>query len=148
MPFTSPTWTVLELTGMGIVPYSTRKASQTLDPIDAAAANLYRDVNGILRATGGTAFQKYKSTISCTDQRPFANDGVWPGQLVTVKCIQHLAYLSETGGSDRNEVAGSAFTEGDWTFYRPEIDMMVMRFAIQTDEYGGEVGWTLELEEI
>jgi hypothetical protein len=147
MPFSDPTWTVLELTGMGVIPYSSREATQTLEPIQQAAANLYRDVNGVLRSAGGEQFQKYRSTISCSDQRPFANDGVWPGKLVTVKCIATLAY--ETGGSPaRTVVSGSSFTEGDWTFYRPELNMMVLSFGLQYDEYKAVVGWSMELEEV
>jgi hypothetical protein len=150
MPIVEPELTVLTLTGMGVVPDSTRGAAQTLEPINQAAANLYRDVNGVMRAAGGTQFFKYRSTINCTDQRPFAVDGVWPGKLITVGCIQTLAYLtaSGSGSPERDAVAGSEFTEGDWTFYRPELDMMVLSFSVQTDEYGGEVGWQMTLEEV
>lgn len=144
----SPTWTLLTLTGIGVVPYSTRAASQTLEPIGQAAANVYRDVNGTLRATGGTSFQKYKSTITCTDQRPVAIDGVWPGRTVTVGCIQTLAYLTSGGSPARTVVTGSDLIEGDWTFYRPELDMMVVGFSVQEDEYGAEVSWRMDLEEV
>lgn len=144
----SPTWTLLTLSGFGVVPYSTRGASQTLEPIQQAAANVYRDVNGVLRVTGGTQFQKYKSTISCTDQRPFAVDGIWPGKLVTVGCVATLAYLTSGGSAQRTAVSGSSFTEGSYTFYRPSLNMMVVGFSIQEDEYGAEIGWQMELEEV
>lgn len=148
MTISSPSWTVLELNGMGVVPYSTRAAVQTLEPIEQAGAGIYRDVNGVLRQAGGTSFRKYKSTISCTDMRPFAIDGVWPGKLVTVGCIQTLAYLTAGGSPQRTPVTGSSFTEGLWTFYRPQLAMMVISFSIQEDEYGAEVGWSMSLEEI
>ncbi|MEN6306088.1 MAG: hypothetical protein ABFD96_25405 [Armatimonadia bacterium] len=148
MSFSSPTWTVLELTGMGVVPYSTRQATQSLEPIRQAGASVYRDVNGVLRNAGGTRFQKYRSVISCTDQRPFAVDGVWPGKLVTVGCIATLSYLTSGGAPQRTPVPGSSLTEGSWTFYRPQLSMMVLRFSLQENEYGAEVGWSMELEEV
>lgn len=148
MPFSAPTWTVLELTGIGVVPYSSRKAQQSLEPIGQAAANFMRDVNGNGHVIGGTQFRKYKSTISCNDQRPFANDGTWPGTTVTVKCIAELSYLTATGSPSRTVVSGSSYTEGDWTFYRPELSMVIRNYRLNYDEYGAEVGWTMELEEL
>lgn len=143
------TGTVLELVGMGIVPYSTRGATQTLEPIDQDGAGIYRDVNGVLRNAGGTSFQKYKSSITCTDQRPFAIDGVWKGKLVTVKCIQELSYPEASDAvPQRTPVDGSSYTEAGWVHYRPELDMMVLGFQIQTDEYGAEVSWSMQLEEV
>lgn len=141
--------TVLELTGVGVVPYSTRAATQTLEPIQQAFANVYRDVNGTLRNVGAEQFQKYKSTISCTDQRPFAADGVWPGKLVTVSCIATLAYEDVTDAMpQRTAVAGSEVSESGWVVYRPQLSMMVTGFSIQTDEWGAEVSWRMDLEEV
>lgn len=152
MTITEPTWTVLELTGMGVVPYSSRKAQQTLEPIAQAGANIKRDVNGGLHVLGGSQFQKYKSTITCTDQRPFASDGVWPGKVVTVSCIAELAYQGASASPERTPVAGSTYTEGEgehqWFFYRPQLVMMIRSFRLNYDEYGAEVGWTMELEEV
>lgn len=139
--------TVLVLSGMGVVPYSTRAATQTLEPISQASANVYRDVNGVLRSLDGTSFQKYRSTITCTDQRPFAVDGVWPGKVVTVSCIQTLAYPAE-GTPQRPTSTGGEFTEGDWVFYYPVLDMMVVGFSVQTDEWGATVSWRMDLEEV
>lgn len=141
--------TVLELSGIGIVPYSTRGATQTLEPINSASAGIYRDVNGTLRNVGGSSFQKYRSTIQCQDQRPAALDGVWPGKLVTVTCIQELAFEDVTGSApQRDTVTGSERAEGGWVFYRPVLAMMVTGFSVQTDEYGGEVSWRMDLEEV
>lgn len=140
---------VLVLEGVGVVPYSTRAAKQTLEPISQAGAGVYRDVNGTLRSVANASFNKYKSTISCTDQRPFAVDGVWPGKTVTVSCIATLAYLDQSGATPaRTAVTASSVTEGDWIFYRPKLDMMVTGFSIDYDEYGAEVGWRMDLEEV
>lgn len=148
MTITAPEWTVLRLTGMGVVPYSTRAAKQTLSHIGQSQKGLYRDVNGVLRNVGGTQFQKYASTISCSDIKPFASDGVWPGKQVTVSCISELSYLTAGGSPARDVVSGSSYTEGDWTFYRPELVMLVMSFNIDRDEYGDETSWSMQLEEV
>lgn len=140
--------TVLELTGIGIADYSTRGATQTLEPINSAGAGLYRDVNGVLRSVGSTSFQKYKSSIQCQDQRPAILDGVWPGKAVTVKCLQELSYVTSGGAPARSVVSGSSRTEGSLTYYRPELSMMVVNFSVQTDEYGADVSWRMDLEEV
>lgn len=141
--------TVLELAGIGIAPYSTRAASQSLEPISSAAAGIYRDVNGTLRNVGGTSFQKYRSTITCRDQLPAALDGVWPGKLVTVTCIQELAYEDVTGAAaQRDVVTGTERAEGGWIYYRPVLSMMVVGLSQQTDEWAAEVSWRMDLEEV
>ena len=149
MTIAAPEWTVLRITGLGVVPYSTRAATQSLEPIGQAAANIYRDVNGVLRSVGGaTAFQKYRSTISGSDMRPIAVNGVWPGKLVTVQCIATLGFLTATELPARSVVPGSSFTEGDWTFYRPELAMMVLSWSLEEAEYEGAISWSMELEEV
>lgn len=149
MTIASPEWTVLRITGLGVVPYSTRAATQSLEPIGQAAANIYRDVNGVLRTVGGTtSFQKYRSAISGSDMRPIAVNGVWPGKLVTVQCITTLAYLTDTEAPARAVVPGSSFVEGDWTFYRPQLAMMVLSYSLEEAEYEGAVSWSMELEEV
>lgn len=148
MTISAPEWTVLRLTGLGIVPYSTRAATQSLEPIGQAGASIYRDVNGVLRTVGGTSFQKYRSSISCTDMRPMALNGVWPGTLVTVDCIATLAFLTSGGSPVRPVVSGSSFTEGSWTFYRPQLAMMVLSFSLEEAEYEASISWSMELEEV
>lgn len=142
--------TVLTLGGMGVVPYSTRGATQTLDFYEGAAANIYTDVNGVTRLAGGTQFQKYRSTISCTDQRPIAADGVWPGKIVTVGCIVELAYKTADGPPSRTPVEGSEVvdTGSDFTIFCPLLTMMVMDLKIQKNEWGAEVGWSMDLLEV
>lgn len=142
--------TVLELTGIGIAPYSTRGAIQTLEPIGGASAVIYRDVNGVLRKVGGTSFQKYKSTIQCQDQLPPAFDGVWPGTVLTVTCIAEICYEDITGVTpQRDMVTGSERTEGGFVYYRPILQMMVVGGpSAQTDEWGATVSWRLDLEEV
>ena len=124
-----------------------RGATQTLQPIDAAQ-QLRRTINGTLIDVSRAEFRKYRSTISCTDQQPPAVDGVWPGQIVTVGCISELSCKTAGGAPSRSVVSGSSRTEGDYTFYRPQLIMRVVSFSQDTDEYGASVSWSLELEEV
>ena len=138
---------VLTLSGIGVPPYSARGASQTLEPIQASQ-QLRRTINGELIDISRAEFRKYRSTISCVDQQPPAVDGVWPGQVLTVGCISELSYRTAGGAPARPVVAGSSRTEGDYTSYRPSLTMRVVSFSQDTDEYGAEVSWSLQLEEV
>jgi hypothetical protein len=140
--------TVLVLEGIGVPLYSTRFATQTLDPIGQAAVNTYRDVNGVLRSVAATQFRKYRSVITCTDMWPFAIGGTWPGQLVTVDCIAHLNYLTSSGSAEREVVSGSEREVGLFTFYRPRLEMMVLNFTSAEDENRKDAPWSMELEEV
>jgi hypothetical protein len=143
MVFTPPT--DLMLHGIDIPPYSARGLTQTLEPIDAAA-NVVRAIDGSLLDLSYEPFQKYKSTISGTDQDPPAVDGVWGGRVVTVYCIQRLSF-HEYGSPQRPAVPGSLVLANGFWFYRPILVMRVMSFNVQTNEWGAEVSWTMELEE-
>lgn len=143
--------TLLVISAMGVPPYAARGLTQTLEPIEAAV-QLRRTVNGDLVDVSAPQLRKYRSTISCADQLAPALNGVWPGMEVVVQCVAELAYLTATGTPERPEVeiAPSEYAsrvEGIFTYYRPELTMMVTGFRQQTDEYGAVVSWTLELEE-
>lgn len=139
--------TLLEITGIDVPPYASRGLTQTLEPIEQAKQTR-RTVNGSLKDISAIQFQKYKSTISCTDQQSPGLDGIWPGVSVTVKCVAELSYKTAGGTPERNIVSGSSRVEGDYTFYRPELIMRVTSYTMQTDEYGADIGWQLDLEEI
>lgn len=137
--------TVLELHGIGVPAYSARGLSQTLEPIDASL-HMERSINGGLIDMSLSQFRKYKSTITGSDQQPPGIDGIWPGHVVTVDCVAELAY-PDGGAPERTVVPGSERFDSGWWFYRPRLDMRVMGFSIDRDEYGAQVGWTLDLEE-
>lgn len=140
--------TLLSISGDNLPPYSVRGITQTLEPIDAAK-NLRRTVNGSLIDLSATQFKKYKSTITCTDVQSPAFDAVEVGDVLTVDCVAELSYLtanSPPSGPSRAVVATR--TEGDYTFYRPRLTMLVTNKQQSTDEYGAAVSWTLELEEL
>src|SRR5262249_4440131 len=119
--------TLLVLTGIGIPDYSARGLTQTLEPIEASAS-LRRTVNGALKDLSLAQFAKYKSTILCQDKERPAIDGVWPGHVVTVDCVAELSYPIAQSPS-RPLVSGSARTEGAFTFYRPQLQMLVTGFS-------------------
>lgn len=135
-------YTQLTLTGIGIAPYSARGLHQTLQPIQASS-QVRRTINGELVDTSVAQFRKFKSTISGSDQTSPLLSGVWPGMEVTVECIVEMA-----GTPDRTAVSGSTRTEEGVTFFRPVLVMKVVDYSIDTDEYGAQVGWKLDLEEV
>lgn len=140
--------TILVLSAPTGVPlYAAKGLTQTLEPIDQSS-QLARDVNGVLVDLGLTQFRKYKSTISCSDIRTPLLDGVWPGMQVTVDCVRELNYLTAGGAPSRPVVAGSSRTEGDFTYYRPQLTMRITSFTTSEDEWGAVISWQLDLEEI
>lgn len=139
--------TLLVITGIGIAPYSARGLTQTLTPIDASK-QLRRTINGALADVSYVQFRKYNSKITCKDQATPAVDGIWPGAVVTVECVHELARLTDTEGPARPVVPGSERTEGDFTFYRPILEMRVMDFSNGLEEWNADYNWSLELEEI
>jgi hypothetical protein len=141
--------TVLMLSAIGVPSYSARGLSQTLEPIDAAKQQR-RTVNGTLMDLSYNQFHKFKSTITGNDQDPPALDAVMPGKVLTIDCITELCYDVTTPGTpSRPAVYGSERTEQyPFIFYRPQLDMMVTGFQIDRDEWGAQVSWTLNLEEV
>ena len=138
-------------TPLGVPFYSARGLKQTLTPIQAAGANIQRDINGTLvdLDSGNTSFQKYASRIECGDndtRYSLAFDAIWPGQSVTVDCVAEL--ITKTTPV-RTVVAGSQWTDtSGFVHYRPRLSMMVMNFSSQESEWEATVAWSLDLEEI
>jgi hypothetical protein len=138
--------TTLAITGVGVPPYSARGLHQTVQPI-AGAAQLKRTVNAELIDVSDVLFRKYASQISGSDQDPPAIDGIWPGLQVVVDCVFELSYA--VGGSpSRSVVAGSSRTEAGFTFYRPQLTMLITDFNVNRDEWGNATSWTMNLEEV
>ena len=140
--------TLLVLSGNGVAPYSARGLTETLAPIAATVVPV-RTVNGDLINMAPPQMQKYALTLSCTDINPPALSGVWPGAMLTVWCVSELGFDTMTGAAERPIVPDSSRMEGDITYYRPALDMMVVGpWSQATDEYGASVAWTLPLEEV
>lgn len=69
--------------------------------------------------------------------------------ILTVDCVSELAYADTTDAEpERNVVEGSEYTEEGFVYYRPQLTMMVMDYRTSYNEYGVEVNWSLELEEV
>ena len=137
-------------TPLGIPFYSARGLKQTLTPIQAATANIQRDINGTLvDIASNSSFQKYASHIECGDsdtRSTLALDGIWPGQLVTVDCVAEL--ITKTTPA-RTFVPGSEWTDSSgFLHYRPRLNMMVTNFSSQESEWEATVTWSIDLEEI
>lgn len=143
------TGTVLTVSdGTTLLPlYSARGLTQTLEPIDGALFQ-QRTVNGELIDLSVPRFRKLRSVISANDVRPPSRDDVWPGRAVTVGCAYLLSYPTVGGSPSRTPVAGSSFTEGDFTFYRPTIDFMIGRMSGSFEEWEAGFSWRIEMEEI
>lgn len=147
-PIAPNSFTVLRMIGVGVPPYSARGLRQTIAPIDQAS-QLRRTVNGGLKDISFSGFKKYKTTISGTDQRPPNFDGKWPGKTVTIDCIAELSYTPDEGETrQRPAVPGSEHVEGAHTVYRPRLEMRVVNFQQDHDEYEVAIGWTMDAEEI
>lgn len=142
-----PQGTLLVLSTMGVPLYSCRAASQTMETI-AQSQQLERTINAELVDMSDPQFRKYKSTITVTDQRPFAFDKIWAGITVTVDCVFLLSYKTAGGTPSRTVVPGSSFTEGDFTFYRPRLTMKVVSPQQDVEEWAANVKNTMTLEEV
>lgn len=138
--------TLLVLSSNGVPLYSARGLDQTLEPIDAAHVTR-RTINGLLVDLSVTKFHKYKSSIKCTDVEAPALDGVMPGMALTVDCVAELVYKTAGGTPSRTVIAGSARIVGDFTIYRPRLDMMVVGVQQSISEYARDVQWQIDLEE-
>lgn len=138
--------TLLIIEELGIPLYSTRGATQSLAPIDAAA-QLVRTIDGELDDWSEPQFRKYKSTINCNDVRGFPTDGLWQGRVITVHCIAMLTRAIDAL-PERDVVGGSEITEGNFVHYCPIITGRVMTFNWVRNEYQDVVGWSLSFEEV
>lgn len=141
--------TVLSISSFGAMLYQARGLTQTLKPI-AAAKQLERTINGTLVDLSVAQFRKYTSTVTVANEvNAPPLDGIFPGMEVTVACAVLLSYPTGRAGSPRRTpVSGSMYVEGDYTFYRPQIDFRVSDVDQSLDEWGAKNGWTLELEEV
>lgn len=141
--------TVLVLSGLGIPPHSAQSLTQTCEEA-SGQGDFTRDINNnLVDLSPPWEFRKIKSAINCTDVNPPAFNGSPIGQVVTVDCVFEFACLTSLGstGFARDVVPGSERSEGDWTFYRPRLTMVITAFSLSKAEWPNETGWSMELEE-
>lgn len=139
--------TILTIDAIDFPAGSARGITQTLEPIDGLAKPR-RTINGELIDISASAFRKYKSTITFADSRPPALDGIWVGKVVSVGCINELWYPTATGSATKPAVSGSSRTEGAFTYYRPQLSMMVTTLRSNGDEWAATAGAEIDLEEV
>jgi hypothetical protein len=141
--------TILSISSFGNLLYQARGMTQTLSVIGEAHQQ-ERTINGTLVDLSVAQFRKYSSKInSPSDVNAPPLDNVFPGQTVTVHCAVGLAFLTGTVGlPHKTPVSGSQYVDGAYTFYRPELTMMIKTVETQFDEWKNVVGWSMELEEI
>ena len=134
----------------GVNPYSARALRGTLRPIDMANGSdkLARTVNGTLVSIAAPQMRKYRLEVNGEDNDPPALDGLWVGMQVTVNCHVELAYLTAGGSPGRTPVTGSVHYSGDYTYYSPSFQMLVVELQTERQEWASIVGWSLVLEEI
>lgn len=142
-----PEMTNFEVDLFALSDFASRGIRQSLNTIGAAKA-YRRTINGTLIDYSQAQFRKYTSSVTCSDQVPPAMDGIYPGATIVVKCASELSYVTAGGAADRTVVAGSSRTEGAFTYYRPQLTMLVTDFSLEFDEWGATVGWSLSLEEV
>lgn len=140
--------TLLSISGFGTLLYQARGLTQTLELI-SEASDLERSVNGTLMDLSNPIFRKYKSKIQATDVDAPPLDNVWPGMIVIVDFALSLCYPTGNPGSPaRPEVSGSSWTQGQFTFYRPQLTMRVSKLSESFEEWKANNSWVMELEEI
>ena len=134
----------------GINPFSARALTGTLSPIAAAKGDdkLARTVNGGLISIAAPQMRKYRLEVAGGDQSPPALDGLWVGMQVAVDAHVELAYLTAGGSPSRPVVPGSSWVEGDYTYYRPHFDMLIVELQTERKEWDAAVSWSLVLEEV
>jgi len=135
--------------GLSVYQYAGRNLTQTLEPIMGGGimgTQVRRDINGNLINLTYPQFRKYSSTISCTDHNEPAFSRVWFGQVVDVECAKELNYYTTTGSPERSVV--SSRVEGDYTFYRPALTMMIVGMRSSFAEWKSEYNWQIELQEV
>ena len=166
--------TVLTLSLGGFPPLSARGCEQILKPIKLG--QMQRTINGELIHLGSQAL-KYQSVIKAKDRTVLALNGLCPGVVVKVGCVQPLwerientgnayhlmrdAVVSSIAVIDSEQNAVDFSTEGNTIYiedetkglevfvtYRPELTMRVLDFLIKTNEWTFESSWELSLEEI
>lgn len=143
---TAPPDTVLVITGVGLSPFSARGVTQTYAVIDAAK-NFRRTVNGNLKSLSPAQFKKYSCSITFNDTDTPALDGIFIGDEVIVDWVQEFSFVTAGGSPSREVVEGSERIEGDVTFYRPRMTMLVKDFSGSTPEWDAMSPAQLDLEE-
>lgn len=167
--------TLLKLSIAGFPPLSARGCVQELKPIQQT--HFTRTLSGELISIGHQKSIKYQSKIHCEDKTSIATEGLIPGSILDVECVQRLwqrvacetprirtekkAVPSSIAILDAHQnplnfsveddgciTLNAPYDEEYYISYRPKLHMMVKDFSLKTDEWGMVSGWRLDLEEV
>ncbi len=154
--------------------YALRGCTQTLYAFGEAGV---RTLSGKWIQSPHVCKKKYRSTIFCKDLYPVSLEGIWPGDILGVHCVQRFITSAVTSGErvhlHRKPVQGSFLfhtEEGEETVedieednqyvtvpqhfktgflsYRPLLHMVLLTFSFETHEWKRASGWKMELEEV
>jgi len=150
LPLT-PTGTNLVLySPMGIPFYSARDLEQTLEAI-GEKDQAERNINGnLVNLAIPGLFEKYSSTVTCTDMTAPMIGGIWQGQTLVMDCCCEIAYPSSvmtpprplaTGTSVRDDGNGSKFIY-------PKLTVMLRKINQGFKEWPHTYNWSLAFEEV
>lgn len=126
------TETDITITGVGFADYSARGITCSLEPIEASG-QLRRTINGTMLDLSNPAFQKYKMTLSATDQEFPKLGHVWFGKEVYVTSVITL----QTGGGTATTGATAIGFTG-----------MITNWTVERDEWAYDASWSIEIEQI
>lgn len=137
----------LAMTGIDLPPYALRTIKQTHEIIPQAQQQR-RTVNSILRNFARDEWQKIKSTITCTDQQDPGFTRLKLGTITTIDCVFWISYRTSAPGVEPRYPVVESYADGDYTFYRPRIVMMVINHRTEWDDNNAVSGWVMEVEEV
>lgn len=120
--------TLLRIDSISFVDWAVRGITVTLEPIEQAIS-LARDCRGELVDISLAQFQKYRFSITCTDQDAPVLTDVWPGKVINIDLIPNMGVVNSTEGV-------------------VSLHAMVTRWNVSGEEYEAAVAWQLSGEEI
>ena len=138
-----------------LAPFSARNLTQTLSQIsgnsmsggNVLGTNIVETVDGRTIDLTPSWMRKYQSTITCTDFNTPVLDDAFRGLEVEVQCVYELSYWSG-GAPTRPSVSGSERVNGNVTYYRPVLQMMVIDIRGSKQEWPDTYNWQIDLREL
>lgn len=127
-----------------LTPYSARGLTESFGRLPGTQR---RTINGKLRSLTPVQFRKYTMNISCKDLETPALDDAFIGQEVLVRCASEFSYPN-AGTPQRSVVTGSSRVDGEFTFYRPELTMMVIDIKTDFAEWEADKTFQISFEEV
>lgn len=135
---------------LGLPFYSSRDLEQTIEAIKEKD-QVERNLNGnLVDLSLPGMFEKYTSTITCTDMHAPAIEGVWQGMQVVVDCCCELPFPASITTPSRPLATNTSIrNDGNgFKFYFPKITFMIRKISFGFKEFPHKYNWALGLEEV